>query len=327
VTAPVRVLSIDGGGIKGIIPATVLAYIEERTGRPISNLFDLIAGTSTGGIIALGLTKPGADGTPAYTARDGVDLYVREGPKIFSRPWWRKLPLFQLIEERYPSGPIDEVLERYFGDARLKDALTEVIVTAYEIELRSPFFFKSRHAKDPARPGYDFLMRDAARATSAAPTYFEPARVPAAGDPAHFVLIDGGVHAVNPGMCAYVEVRATRPDAEEILLVSLGTGEATEKLPYEKVKGWGEAQWARPILDVVFDGMSDTVDYQLKELLPPTDGLLHYYRFQVRLDNASDAMDDVSPANLEALQRLGNQAVEANKEALDRLCDQLVRGD
>ena len=176
---PVKVLSIDGGGIKGIIPATVLAYIEERTGRPIASLFDLIAGTSTGGIIALGLTKPGADGAPAYTARDGVELYVRDGPKIFSRPWYRRLPLFQLFEERYPSGPIDEVFDRRFGNARLSESLTEVIITAYEIERRTPFFFKSRHAVDPSKRGYDFLMKDAARATAAAPTYFEPAKVKA----------------------------------------------------------------------------------------------------------------------------------------------------
>ncbi len=324
-TAPVKILSIDGGGIKGIIPATVLAYIEERTGRHIASLFDLIAGTSTGGIIALGLTKPGADGSPAYTARDGVELYVREGPNIFSRPWWRKLPFFQLFEERYASGPIEGVLERYFGATHLKDALTEVIVTAYEIERRSPFFFKSRHAKDPSRHGYDFLMKDAARATAAAPTYFEPAKVAAVDDPSSFVLIDGGVHAVNPAMCAYVEARATRPDAGEILLVSLGTGESTSKLPYEKVKGWGEAQWARPILDVVFDGMSDTVDFQLRELLPPIEGLLRYYRFQIELDTASDDMDDVRPQNLRALQQLGDQVVAENQKALDQLCDELAR--
>jgi patatin-like phospholipase/acyl hydrolase len=108
----IKVLSIDGGGIKGIIPATVLAYIEQRTGRPISALFDLIAGTSTGGIIALGLTKPASDGKPAYTAEDGVRLYIEEGPRIFSRPWYRRVPGWRLLEERYPSGPIAAVLER-----------------------------------------------------------------------------------------------------------------------------------------------------------------------------------------------------------------------
>ena len=320
----IKVLSVDGGGIKGIIPATVLAYIEERTGRPISALFDLIAGTSTGGIIALGLAKPGSDGTPAYTAEDGVALYVREGPRIFSRPWWRRLPGWNLIEERYPSGPIDEVLARYFGGSRLKEALTEVIITAYDIEGRAPFFFKSRHAKDPSRPANDFFMRDAARATAAAPTYFEPAKITTPGDPPYVALIDGGVYAINPAMCAYAEVRAVYPADAQVLLVSLGTGENTDPLPYNEVKGWGEASWARPILDVVFDGNSDTVDFQLRQLLPANEGLARYYRFQTKLVGASDAMDDVRPENLRGLQGLGARLVADNKAALDEICRQLV---
>ena len=320
----IKVLSVDGGGIKGIIPATVLAYIEERTGRPISALFDLIAGTSTGGIIALGLTKPRPDGTPAYTADDGIGLYVQEGPTIFSQPWWRKLPGWNLIEERYPSGPIDDVLLRYFGDGRLKEALTAVIITAYDIEGRAPFFFKSRNAKDPNRPADDFFMRDAARATAAAPTYFEPAKITTPGEPPYVALIDGGVYAINPAMCAYAEVRAVYPPDAQVLLVSLGTGENTDPLPYSEVKGWGEASWARPILDVVFDGNSDTVDFQLRQLLPANDGLARYYRFQTKLFGASDAMDDVRPENLRALQDLGAKLVADNKAALDELCGQLV---
>ena len=320
----IKVLSVDGGGIKGIIPATVLAYIEEKTGQPISALFDLIAGTSTGGIIALGLTKPAPDGTPQYTAEDGVALYVQEGPNIFSRPWYRKIPGWNLIEERYPSGPIDEVLLQYFGDTRLKEALTDVIITSYDIEGRAPYFFKSRHAKDPNRPRDDFFMRDAARATSAAPTYFEPAKITVPGNPPYVALIDGGVYAINPAMCAYAEVRSLNLPEATVLLVSLGTGENTEPLPYDEVKGWGEASWARPILDVAFDGNSDTVDFQLRQLLPADEGLVRYYRFQTPLEGASDAMDDVSEENLQALQEIGAKLVANNQAALDEMCAQLV---
>jgi patatin-like phospholipase/acyl hydrolase len=320
----IKVLSIDGGGIKGIIPATVLAYIEQKTGQPTSALFDLIAGTSTGGILALGSTKPGPDGTPAYTAEEGIAFYVEEGPVVFSRPWYRKIPGWNLIEERYPSGPIDEVLLEYFGDTRLKEALTDVIITSYDIEGRAPYFFKSRHAKDPDRPRDDFFMRDAARATAAAPTYFEPAKITVPGEPPYVALIDGGVYAINPAMCAYAEVRSLNPPEAQVLLVSLGTGENTEPLPYDEVKGWGEASWARPILDVTFDGNSDTVDFQLRQLLPAVAGLPRYYRFQIRLEGASDAMDDASEENLEALQALGAKLVTDNQAALDELCSQLV---
>jgi patatin-like phospholipase/acyl hydrolase len=129
-----KVLSIDGGGIRGIIPAMVLAEIEERTGKPIYETFDLIAGTSTGGILALGLAVPGDGGKPRYTARELIELYEEEGSSIFSG---RAGTIRNLFEERYPSASVEEVLERYFGEARLKDALTTVFVTGYEIQLRA----------------------------------------------------------------------------------------------------------------------------------------------------------------------------------------------
>src|SRR5215216_918932 len=112
---PVRVLSIDGGGIRGIIPAMILAEIERRTGKRIWELFSLIAGSSTGGIIALGLTKPLEDGQP-YTAADLVGLYETEGEHIFSRAvWHRARAVGNVFEEKYPSTGVEEVLERYFG--------------------------------------------------------------------------------------------------------------------------------------------------------------------------------------------------------------------
>ena len=87
----IRVLSIDGGGIRGIIPALMLGEIERRTNKPIAELFDLIAGTSTGGILALGLTVPGPDGKPKYCADELVQLYKEEGPRIFHRPTWHRI--------------------------------------------------------------------------------------------------------------------------------------------------------------------------------------------------------------------------------------------
>jgi hypothetical protein len=140
-----KVLSIDGGGLRGIIPAMVLAEIEERTGRPIAEkTFDLIAGTSTGGILALGLTMPGDDGKPRYTAKELVRLYEEQGARIFSH---RANAIGGIFEERYPSEGMEGVLEDYFGEARLKDALTRVFVTSYDIQLRVPFFFRARQPR------------------------------------------------------------------------------------------------------------------------------------------------------------------------------------
>jgi patatin-like phospholipase/acyl hydrolase len=319
-----KVLSIDGGGIRGIIPAMVLAEIERRTGKPVSEVFDLVAGTSTGGILALGLTKPGRDGKPQFSAERLIALYETEGGKIFDRPVWHRIhSVGGLAEEKYPSKGIEDVSRQYFGDRRLAEALTEVLVAAYEIEGRLPWFFKRRHALDPNKNGYNFFMREVARATSAAPTYFEPLQL--AVDPdGNRAFVDGGIYANNPAMCAYVEARKIHPEENDFLVVSLGTGELTRSLPYEEVNGWGLALWAQPILNVVFDGVADTVDYQLRELLPTEGEARRYYRFQTQLDIGKDDMDDASRTNIAALKVKAREIIAQNEDALKALCAQLI---
>lgn len=314
---PVRILSIDGGGIRGIIPATVLAELELRTGRRIAEMFDLIAGTSTGGILALALTRPGHGGTPIYTAEELIGLYVEEGPEIFSRSIWHRVHSAEgLLDEKYPSGGLERAFHRYLGDARLSDSLTGVLVTAYEIEQRHTFFFKSSKARADAAD--DYAMRDAAQATSAAPTYFQPVRIDRGPDRPYLALVDGGVFANNPAMCAYAEAVKGRPDAD-VLLVSLGTGELTRRLEWSDAKDWGLVEWARPILDVVFDGVSDATDHHLGELLGPD----RYFRFQTSLDDASDDIDDAGDDNLQRLKQEAAELVRRKEQDLDEVAARL----
>lgn len=321
----IKILSIDGGGIRGIIPALLLAEIEEKTRKPIAKLFDLIAGTSTGGIIALGLTRPDEFGKPRYTAQDMVRLYEVEGPSIFYQSFWRKVNnLGSLLDEKYPIEPLEKVLSRYFKNTYLHEALTNVLVTGYEIERRSAFFFKSHRAKKNTHR--NFLMKDAARATSAAPTYFEPEKIATEDLAEYYALVDGGVFASNPAMCAYVEAIKLFPEEKEFMVVSLGTGELTRPIYYDDAKDWGVARWARPILNVVLSGVSDTVDYQLRKLLPVKHGLKRYYRFQVVLDNASDDMDNTEPGNLRALKLYGEGIIKNQADELQILCAQLLEG-
>jgi uncharacterized protein len=296
----VKVLSIDGGGIRGIIPALVLAEIERRTGRPAAATFDLIAGTSTGGLLACALAKP-----DALPAEELVALYEDEGPRIFSRTVFQRIRSGEgLLDEKYDAAGLEEVLDRYLGDARLRDAVTDILVTAYDTEAREPEFFKSARAReDDAR---DAALRDVARATAAAPTYFQPALV------SERPLIDGGVFAVNPGMCALAEVLRYTPGAE-VVLVSLGTGRLTRPFPYDEVKDWGLVEWARPLIDIVFDGASDVVDYQLTQLV----GEERFFRFQTELTGASDDLDDASEENLRALRRTGEQLIDERAADLD----------
>lgn len=315
-----RVLSIDGGGIRGIIPALVLADLERRTGRPVADTFDLVAGTSTGGILALGLTVPGDDGQPRYRAADIVRLYLDDGPTIFSRSLWRRVTgLENLVEEKYPSAPIERVLQDRFGDARLSHALAPVLLPAYEIERRDAFFFKSHRAVDD--PDRDYPMWQAARATSAAPTYFEPARIDVGGSVPYWSLVDGGVFANNPAMCAYVESQDPRFfDADqEVALLSLGTGELTRRIPHEDAVGWGLAHWAQPLLGVVFDGVSDAVDHQLRTVLGRDHGRGAYWRLQVQLDEGSDDLDDASRTNLRVLQLKAEQLIADHDAELDAI--------
>jgi uncharacterized protein len=310
-----NVLSVDGGGIRGVIPAMVLADLEERTGKHTAELFDLIAGTSTGGIIALALTVPGPEGRPRWTANDLVDLYLTEGPRIFHHSIGRQLASgLGLLDEKYDAKPLEQALKTYLGDAMVSESLTDVLVTSYDLEHRKPFFFKTDKAKET--PRRDWPMHEAARATAAAPTYFEPEKLTAQGET--FALCDGGVFAANPAMCAYAEARRRHPRAE-IRLVSLGTGQLTKPLHFEDVKGWGLIEWARPLFDVVFDGVGDATEYQLEQLLPDAD----YTRFQIELVGASDSLDNASEPNLEGLQDLGRALIKQRAADLDRLAGEL----
>jgi uncharacterized protein len=291
----VKILAIDGGGIRGVIPARVLAEIERRCGRPAGELFDLVAGTSTGAIIACALTRP--DPLPAARI---ARIYLEEGPEIFSRSLLKRITSVDgYIDERYDSDGLLASLRRHLGTARLADANPAILLTAYDLERRTAVFL---------RRDDDLLMVEAAHASSAAPSYFEPVRVGTA------TLVDGGVFATNPSMCAYAQT-----DGELDVLVSLGTGEHTRRLRYEEVKDWGRLEWARPVLDVVFDATADAVDLQLQALLGSG-----YVRLQTPLDEASDDLDDVSPENLAALEREAERLIAARDDELDRLCARLT---
>ena len=298
-----RVLAIDGGGIRGLIPAVVLAEIERRTGKAISDLFDLVAGTSTGGILACALTRPHpADPSRArFSASELIQLYQEEGPEIFGRDLLKRVRSADgYLDERYDDKGLVASLRRHLGPARLSDATVLTMVTAYDLQARCALLLRS--------DSDDVSMVDAAHASSAAPTYFEPLRLGAR------TLVDGGVGAINPALYAYAE-GAGRPD----LLLSLGTGELTRPLPFAQVKDWGRLEWAPVIVDVVFDAGSDAVEMQLDALMG--DG---YIRLQTRLDTASDALDDTSPRNLAALRREAERLIAARDDEIDRLCARLT---
>ena len=327
-----KILSIDGGGIRGVIPAVLLTEMEKLTGKPRSSLFDLIAGTSTGGILAAGLVAPESLGhesvspSPKFKASDLLALYEEHGEDIFKQSLRARITsLWGWLDEKYPNKGIETVLENYFGDIELKDALTEILVTSYEIEERRPYFFKSRKAKENPEQRNHFL-RDVARATSAAPTYFEPARICTVGGHTAKIryLVDGGVFANDPALCAYAEAIRLGESPDNVLVVSLGTGVATKPIDYDKAKNWGKANWAKPVINVMMDGVADSVDYQLRQILPQTEA--RYYRFNAPLREAFADLDASSRANVNALKREAKRILDDRKTGtrFEELCEKLA---
>ena len=245
-----KILSVDGGGMRGVIPATLLAALERKTKKPVSEIFDMFIGTSTGAIVAAGLCVPNGAGTgPKYKASTLLKFYEKHGREIFDRSLVHEIPILgQLagaLDEVYNHAPLERVLKKYFEDAPLSSCLKPLIVTSYDITNREAYFFKSHYVED--NPNRDHLLRDVVRATTAAPTFFEPTVVPSKGSPPiRRALIDGGVVAGNPAVCGYIEaISNLGASPEEIVLVSLGTGIATHQISYDKAKGWGKLGWAR----------------------------------------------------------------------------------
>jgi uncharacterized protein len=320
---PVRILAIDGGGIRGIIPATVLTDLETRTGRATAELFDLIAGTSTGGILALGLTVPGEQRRPAHRASDLVELYVGEGPNVFHRSIFDRIRSLEgAIDERYPADGLERVLRSALGEAPLSEALTDVLVTAYDTDRRQPFFFRSSRARGDA--AFDYPMHVAARATASAPTYFEAARVVNQTSGDEYSLVDGGLFAANPAMVGLAEV--LRGERERpVILLSLGTGQHTRRYPWKQVKDWGALEWARPVIDMLLDGSSDATDFEAAQLTAAR-GPDRYWRVQTELHKSSDDLDDATPDNLRHLQEEAGELVEREARTLAEAASALTAG-
>ncbi len=319
-----RILSIDGGGIRGIIPGKVLIQLENEiraqygTEKAISDYFDLITGTSTGGILALGLCIPGKNNIQKYNAQDLLDIYVERGDDIFDVSVWKSITsVGGLNDEKYDATELEDALNDYFSDVMLSHLLKHCLITSYDIKRRRAHFFRSSAAVKNKRN--DFLVRDAARATSAAPTYFEPARIKSSAN-IIYPLIDGGLFANNPAMCAYAEARKVHgiSGSEEMTILSLGTGESKKSYPYTEAKDWGAASWIKPAIDVMSTAVSETTDFQLQQIFSSSGRSDHYLRIQTSIPSwCSSDMDDASTDNIQALQDVGEQLASDNENRLN----------
>lgn len=339
----VRILSLDGGGIRGIIPAQILVALERKirhkTQNPnakIGDYFDFIAGTSTGGILTcLYLVPDKQNPTKAlYSAEDAVNMYMQFGSQIFSNTFLKRIrSISGLIDEKYDEVNLETILEKYFGDLQLKDLTRPCLVTAYDVYDSKAHFFRQHYAIKTE--GRNYYVKDVARATSAAPTYFEAAKVTSFSG-VTYPLIDGGVFANNPSMCAYAEVRQMdfasekkndRPGPEQMMILSLGNGgQSKMRFQHKDIKDWGVAEWIKPLINIMMSGVGQTVDYQLKQIFMARDCGPQYVRIEPELSNAKPDMDNAEPKNLLALKEAGTKSAEKeeNDEKLERVAQLLI---
>lgn len=322
----IKILSIDGGGIRGIIPAIVLTEIEYRTKKPISQLFHLMAGTSTGGILALGLSKPHTKDSnkPHFKAEELVNLYYNEGKRIFPPSFWSRMGLNTLSDEKYPVRGMETLLQKYFGDTLLSESLGEIIITAYELHKRDTWIFSRRLALRDSR--FDFKMRDVARATSAAPTFFEPAKIKAMEGMETYYMIDGGLFANNPSMIAFVDFvkNHTKEEEKSSLMVSIGAGETIRPISYRKAKKWGLLGWAKPTIDILFSATSHAIHNQLAIIYNDRKPEYHYHRFEPRLDFLYSEMDKTTEKYLDYYAALTKRMIIERSREIDEVCKLLT---
>ncbi len=328
-----RILSLDGGGIRGIIPGQVLVILEDKlrakTGdanAKIADFFDLIAGTSTGGILACALLCPDPENPsrPRFTAREVVNLYLDRGDEIFSIPFFHKVRTAGgTLDEKYPTGELEKTLFDYFDELKLSQLLKPCLISSYDIQRRQAHFFTSHDAV--VKEGWDFYVKDVARATSAAPTYFECADIRSLTG-IRYPLIDGGVFVNNPAICAYAEVHHKfNVTAAQMAILSLGTGYEKKTYEYSQAKDWGMVSWIKPLINIMMSGVSEVVDYQLNEIYNAVKAPAQYLRISTELPvTVSSEIDDASAENLAALKELGTETAQKFDRQLDEFINFLV---
>ncbi|XP_059305348.1 patatin-17-like [Lycium ferocissimum] len=331
----VTVLSIDGGGIRGIIPAIVLAFLEgklqeldnDKNAR-LADYFDMVAGTSTGGILATMITAPNENDRPFSAAKDIVSFYLEHGPKIFPpRPWW-----FQLIAPKYNGEYLHKVLQEKLGETRLHQALTDVVIPTFDIKKFQPIIFsKSKLANSPY---LDAKMSDIGYSTAAGPTYLPPhyfVTDDGQGNQYEFNLVDGGIAAGNPALIALSAAtkRATEADPKyvsikamnykHILLLSLGTGNTDDfrkTFTAQKAARWGAVDWlthnnSNPLLQIASAASSYMNDYYIATMFHALGAQKNYLRIQENaLTGSTTVMDNATEANMKLLVQVGENLLK-----------------
>lgn len=357
----VRILSLDGGGIRGVIPATVVEYIEEQIKKKknnpnarIADYFDMIVGTSTGGLLTCFYLKPNPESgedqpSTQYPASKALEVYTKEGYDIFNNSKYFSWFGFRQIwnATQYNPAYLEGALQKYFKesdgetDMMLDKMVKPCTVTTYNMNKKSSMFLRSTDADRTDDPR-EYKVWEALRSTSAAPTYFPPAEIHNYAKPVtplnKLYNLDGGVFANNPTICAYSEARnmnfidreVNRPNASQMLILSIGTGGGNFELePLQTSKKWWVIKWAKSVPNIMMDGSIDTTDYQLKQIYQTLNEEHQdsYLRVDVPKDDRdmySADMADAGPENIDNLKKAGKLTLDKYKKQLDNFIDRII---
>jgi len=332
----IRVLTIDGGGILGIVPAMILNALEQKiqlhSNNPearVVDYFDFFAGTSTGGIITALLLAPDHDkpGRPRYSTADIVKFYSEKGPSIFKSNWLRrKLGSVGFAADRYEVGELERLLKLYLGNAKLSELLKPCLIPTYNLELAATYFFCSHDHADRVDPAREFFARDVCRATSAAPSYFEPATIFSASKVQHS-CVDGGVFANNPTLCAIAEVGKTdeRYTLINMRLLSLGTGKVKPSFRLRAFQKRIALLNIPDLIQIMMGGVAETTHHIVKNVFSNLRVKDNYLRLDPDMPDAQiGAMDNATPENIQRLRAITEQFIEHANDDIDRWAKHLV---
>lgn len=332
-----RILSIDGGGIRGIIPALVLVELErilqQKSNNPkarIADYFDLFAATSSGAILTSILLFPDESGLkPKYSAKDAVDLYIIHGSKIFETNFLSKvLADVGFISEKYTPKNMEAIFNDYFGETKISQLLKPCLITAYNIELRKAHFFRQHVARQKGDTK-DFYVKDACRATSAAPSYFRPAEIFSLSN-TRYPLIDGGIVANDPILTAVIEaarLSETNNPADKIIL-SLGSGINSKAYQYDIMRSRAAIRTVPYLLDMMMSSSSEVNQFIIKQIFKANHRSEYYLRINpTNLSSIDEKIDNASLKNISKLKALGERLATENSEDLERLVNYLLQSD
>lgn len=292
-----RILSIDGGGMKGTFPCAFLAALERSLQQPIGSYFDLIVGTSTGGIIALGLGL-------GFSASELSEFYCTLGPRIFHgnrfRLWARHWTL-----SKYKQKPLRDALEAQFGNLRLGNSKTRLVIPSMDLNTGRVHIYKTAHHPH-LETDYPTLAVDVALATASAPTYF-PTHVSSRSIP----LVDGGVWANNPtGMAVVEAIGVLAWPKDELRVLSIGCTSSIFDAGKRVKLGLGKLPWATKLVELFMCGQSSSslgTAYVLA-------GHKNVFRIDTTVPSHSASLDQVK--GLETLVGLGESKARENLPTL-----------